>query len=176
MLRRSRWKRSGRGAVRERGGAEGGVYAGGAAVEKRGDGELELAGVRVGGGGVLGVWGGELARERGLECGGSPSAEARERMGAGALPRACHGGGEVAAAEHDRGSVARERGLQRRWSGLGGCGGAACGGGQQEVACGPPSAAGGAALRRRHRKQRGREEEDTGWTYLQFQKSLGVLL
>ena len=35
---------------------------------------------------------------------------------------------------------------------------------------------GGAALRRRQRKQRGREEEDTGWTCLQFQKSLGDLL
>ena len=58
----------------------------------------------------------------------------------------------------------------------GGCGGAACGGGQQEVACGPPLVAGGAALRRRQRKQRGREEEDTGWTCLQIQKSLGVLL
>ena len=39
------WKRSGRGAARERGGAEGGVYAGGAAVEERGDGVLKLAGV-----------------------------------------------------------------------------------------------------------------------------------
>jgi len=29
---------------------------------------------------------------------------------------------------------------------------------------------GGAALRRRQRKQRGREEEDTGWTCLQFYK------
>ena len=34
-------------------------------MEERDDGELELAGVRAGGGGVLGVWGGELARERG---------------------------------------------------------------------------------------------------------------
>ena len=49
------------GAVRERGGARGGVCAGGVAVEKRG--ELELAGVRMGGGGVLEVWGGEVARE-----------------------------------------------------------------------------------------------------------------
>ena len=59
------WKRSGRGAARERGGAEGGVCASGAAVEEQGDGELELAGIWVGGGGVLGVWGRELARERG---------------------------------------------------------------------------------------------------------------
>ena len=36
-----------------------------AVVEEQGDGELELASVREGGGGVLGVWGGELARERG---------------------------------------------------------------------------------------------------------------
>ena len=51
------------GVARERGGARDGVYAGGVAVEEQGDGELELAGVRVGGGGVLGVWGGEVARE-----------------------------------------------------------------------------------------------------------------
>ena len=49
--------------MRERGGADGGVRAGGAAGEDWGDGELELAGVRVGGGGVLGVWGGEMASE-----------------------------------------------------------------------------------------------------------------
>ena len=55
----------GLGAVRERGGARDGVCAGGAAVEERGDGELELAGIRAGGGGVLGVWGWELVRERG---------------------------------------------------------------------------------------------------------------
>ena len=87
-------------------------------MEKRGDGELELAGVRAGGGGVLGVWGrrtGERARV--LECGGSPGADAHKRRGAGALPRACHGGGDVAAAKHDRGSVAREKGLQHEWSG-----------------------------------------------------------
>ena len=32
-------------------------------MEERGDGELELAGVRVDGGGVLGVWGGDVANE-----------------------------------------------------------------------------------------------------------------
>ena len=82
-------------------------------MEERGDGELKLAGVRAGGGGVLEVWGRGLARERGdWDAGGSPGAKAHERRGAGALPRACHGGGDVAAAEHDRGSVAREKGLQ----------------------------------------------------------------
>ena len=83
-----------------------------------GNGELKLAGVRVGGGGVLGVWGGELARERGDWNAGVLLVLKRTREGeTGALPRACHGGGEVAAAEHDRGSVARERALQRGWSG-----------------------------------------------------------
>ena len=53
--------RSGRGAAQERGGADGGVCVGGG-LEWRVDGELELAGVRVGGGGVLGFGGGELAR------------------------------------------------------------------------------------------------------------------
>ena len=51
--------------MRERGGAIGGVCVGGGVVEERGDGELELVGVRVAGGGVLGFWGRELARKRG---------------------------------------------------------------------------------------------------------------
>ena len=73
--------------------------------------------------------------------------------------------------------MAREGGLQRRWEwGQGVAGVPRVAVEQQEVACGPPSAAGGAALRRRQRKQRGREEEDDNWTYLQFQKSLGLLL
>ena len=84
-------------------------------MEWRVDGELELAGVRVAGGGVLGQGTGE--RARGLGCGAATGAEACERWGAGALPRAGHGDGEVAAAEHDRGSVVRERGLQHWWSG-----------------------------------------------------------
>jgi len=54
--------RSGRGAARERGGADGGVCVGGGGLEWRVDGELELAGVRVDGGGVLGFGGGDLAR------------------------------------------------------------------------------------------------------------------
>ena len=83
-------------------------------MEERGDSELELAGVRAGGGGVLEIWSGEVAREgRDWNVGGSPGAEAHERREAGALPRACHGGGEVAAAEVDLDSVARGGGLQR---------------------------------------------------------------
>ena len=83
-------------------------------MEERGDGELELAGVRAGGGGDLGVWGGELARERGDWNAGVLLVLKHLREGeTGALPQACHGSGEVTAAEHDRGSVARERGLQR---------------------------------------------------------------
>ena len=76
-------------------------------MEKRGDGELELAGVRVGGGGVLGVWGRELARERGDWNAGVPLVlkHAREWV-TGALPRACHGGGDVAAA-HTAGAAWR---------------------------------------------------------------------
>ena len=34
-------------------------------MEERGDGELELAGVWAGGGGVLEIWSGEVAREGG---------------------------------------------------------------------------------------------------------------
>jgi len=36
---------------------------GGGGLEWRGNGELELTGVQVGSGGVLGVWGRELANE-----------------------------------------------------------------------------------------------------------------
>ena len=42
--------------------ADGGVCVGGGGLEWRGDGEFELAGVRVDGGGVLGCLGGELER------------------------------------------------------------------------------------------------------------------
>ena len=54
--------RSDGGAVRERGGADGGVCVGRGGLEWRVDGELELTGVRVDGGGVLWFGGGELAR------------------------------------------------------------------------------------------------------------------
>ena len=54
--------RSGRGAARERGGADGGVCVCRGGLEWRVDGELELASVRVDDGGVLGFGGGELAR------------------------------------------------------------------------------------------------------------------
>ena len=63
-------------------------------------------------------WGGELARERGDWIAGVLLVLKCMREGeTGALPKAYHGGGEVAAAEHNRGCVARERGLQRGWSG-----------------------------------------------------------
>ena len=57
------WKGNGQGATREQGGAIVGVCVGGRDLEWRVDGELELAGVRADGGGVLGVRGGEQARE-----------------------------------------------------------------------------------------------------------------
>ena len=76
---------------------------------------------------------------RGLGCGVSLGAEARERWGAGALPRACHGGGKVEAAELDRGSVASEGGLQRGWEwGQGVAGVPRVAVGKQELAYGPP--------------------------------------
>ena len=52
-------------------------------------------------------------RVRGMRCGAATGAEARERWGAGALPRAGHGNGEVAATELDWGGVARGGGIQR---------------------------------------------------------------
>ena len=63
MFRQSRVEEEWLGAAQERDGAEGRVCAGGAAVEKRGDGELELASMWADGGGVLGVWGGDVANE-----------------------------------------------------------------------------------------------------------------
>ena len=124
-------------------------------MEERDDGELKVAGVRVGGSGVLEVRGGALARE--LGCGESRGAEANERKGAGALPRACHGGHDVAAAQHDRGSVARGGGLQREWSGARGL--RECRVWRWVAGGGLPAflSGGGAALRRRQRKQRERE-------------------
>ena len=60
----------------------------------------------------------ELARERGDWNAGVLLVLKRTREGeTGALPQAYHDGAEVAAAEHNRGCVARERGLQRGWSG-----------------------------------------------------------
>ena len=146
-------------------------------MEERGDGELELAGVRAGGGGVLGVWGRELAREQGDwnvvvslvlkraregEPGLFPelaTAAARWRPTGASVVRGRSGGGP-ARGERAARSPGTTRGRPRR-----------AGGGLR-----PSLGGGGAALRRRQRKQRGTEEEDTGWTYLQFQKSLGVLL
>ena len=131
----------------------------------------------MGGSGVLGVWGGELARERGDWNAGVPLLLKRAREGKlGLFPELA-----TAAARWRPRSTTGQRGEGRRATvrvgvGPGGCGGAVCGGGQQEVAYGPPSAAGGAALRRRQRKQIGREVEDEGWTFLQFLKSSRVLL
>ena len=71
----------GLGAAREQGGARVGVCAGRAAVEERGDGELELAGVRAGGGGVLEIWSGEVAREGGDWNAGVPLVLKRMREG-----------------------------------------------------------------------------------------------
>ena len=48
-------------------------------MEERGDGELKLASVRAGGGGVLEVWGGELVRERGDWDAGVPLVLKRTR-------------------------------------------------------------------------------------------------
>ena len=76
---------------------------------------------------------------RGLRCEGSAGADAHERWGAGALSRASHGGGEVAAAELDWGGVARGGGIQRggEW-GQGVAEVPRVAVGKQELACGPP--------------------------------------
>ena len=133
-------------------------------MEEWGDGEFKLVGVRAGGGGVLEVRGGELARERGdwdarvplvlkrmrgREPGLFPELATAAAMWrpTGASGVRGRSGGRFSAREKGR------RGTRAR---------RVEGHGDQEVACGPPSAAGGAALCRRQRKLRGREEEDTG--------------
>ena len=61
------------------------------------DGEVELAGVRVERRRCSGVWKrGKGERALRLSCWGTCSAHARERRERRALPRAVHGGGEVA--------------------------------------------------------------------------------
>ena len=50
-------------AARGSGGARGRVCVGGGGLEWLVNGEVELVGARVGGGGVLEVWGRELAKE-----------------------------------------------------------------------------------------------------------------
>ena len=122
--------RSSRGAARERGGADGGVCVGGGGLEWRVNGELELTGVRVAGGGVLGFWGGELVRERGDWVAGLPLVLKRARDGEpGLFP-------ELATAT-TRWRPRSSTGVAWRgkeapaWVGVGpgGRGGAACGGG-----------------------------------------------
>ena len=146
-------------------------------MEERGDGELKLAGVRAGGGGVLEVRGGGLVRERGDWDAGVPLVLKRTRGREPGLfpelatvaaiwrPRSTTG----AAWQGEEGSSAggsRASGLQgcrvwrwssRRW---------------------PP----GLPERRWRRSVPAAEETErerrktTGWTCLQIQKSLGVLL
>ena len=104
-------------------------------MEERGDGELELAAVRAGGGGVLGVWGGELAREREDWNAGVSLVLKRVREGEpGLFPELA----TAAARWRPRSTTGvawrGKRGSSTGGGGPGGCGSAACGGGQQEVA------------------------------------------
>ena len=126
-------------------------------MEERGDGELKLAGVRAGGGGILEVWGRELVSERGnWDVGVSLVLKrARERV-PGLFPKLA-----MAAAmwrprrrSGQRGEVRRAPG--RVGEGPGGCGGAACGGGAAGGGLPAFLSGGGTALRRRQRKQRER--------------------
>ena len=90
--------RGGRLAARERGGANGEVGAGGAALEEWVDGELEArrrSGERRR---CSGVWGrGNGAIVRGIGRGDPPGSDARERKGSWDSIRACHGDEDVAA-------------------------------------------------------------------------------
>ena len=146
-------------------------------MEKRGDGELELAGVRVGSSSVLGVWGGELARKRGERDVALPLVLKRMREGEpGLFPELA-----MAAVMWQLWSTTGvawrgKRGSSTGGVGPGGCGGAACGSGAAGRGLPAFLSGGGATLRRRQRQPREREEEDDSWTCLQFQKNLGVLL
>jgi hypothetical protein len=132
-------------------------------VEERGDGELELASVWADGGGVLGVRGGELAREREECVAGCTLVLRRARDGElGLSPKLA-----TAAARWRPRSSTRRRGEgmrdpARRGVGPRGHGGAACGGGDAGAGLRPSSAAGGAALRWRQRKQGGRSKMKVG--------------
>ena len=126
-------------------------------MEERGNGELKLAGVRAGGGGILEVWGGGLARERGesdvrvplvLKCTkeGEPGLFPELAMAAAKWRR------------RDTTGVAwrGKRGSSAGGVGPGGCGSAACGGGAAGGGLPAFLSGGGAALHRRQRKQRER--------------------
>ena len=127
-------------------------------MEERGDGDLELAGVRAGGGGVLEVWGGELARERGKRAAGVPLVLKRKREGEpGIFPELA----TAAAMWRTRSTTGvawrGKRGSITGGVGPGGCGGAACGGGAAGGGLPAFLSSGGATLCRRQRKQRERE-------------------
>ena len=149
-------------------------------MEERGDGELKLAGVRAGGGGVLEVRGGALARERGDWDAGVP------------LVLKCTRGREpgffteftTAAAMWRPRRQSGQRGEGRRAPGRvevgpGGCGCRVWRRGSRRWPPGLPerqrrrsAPAAEEAVRERERKRR----KTTGWTCLQIQKSLRVLL
>ena len=108
-------------------------------MEERGNGELKLAGVRAGGGGVLEVWGGGLARERGNRDAWVPLVLKRTREGEpGLFPELA----TVAARWRPQSMT----GIS--WRGKGGSSAVGVGPGvagvprvaveQQEVVCGPP--------------------------------------
>jgi len=87
------------------------VSVGGEAAERRVDGGVELAGVLWVAAACSGVWkrgGGE--RTGGMGRWGFCSARARERRERRPLQRACHRGGEVAAARAALGGVAKREG------------------------------------------------------------------
>ena len=108
-------------------------------MEERDTGELELAGVRVDGGGVLGFWGGELARERGDWNAGVLLVLKRMREGETELfPELATAAARWRPRSSTEAAWRGEEGSSAGGVGPGGCGGAACGGGQQEVACGLP--------------------------------------
>ena len=109
-------------------------------MEERGDGELELAGVRAGGGGILEIWSSEVAREGGDWNAGVPLVLKRTREGKPELfPKLATAAARwrpwstTGVAWQERGrSSARGKGRRgaraRRVEGHG----------KQEVACGPP--------------------------------------
>ena len=119
-------------------------------MEERGDGELKLAGVRAGGGGILEVWGRELVSERGnWDVGVSLVLKRAREREPGLFPELA----TAAAIWRPRSTTGvawrGKGGSSAVGVGPGGCGAAACGGGQQEVACGPPSATADEAERER---------------------------
>ena len=123
------------------------VDLGGAALEWRGDGGVELVGVQVGRRRCSGAWGGGIGkRAKGKEGGGPPGFNARERRGRRPLTHAVHGGVAVAAGGSPLGAWQGEERARREAKAVEEVQRDAWAVAKLELACGRSTAAGAAPL------------------------------